>query len=1380
MTRGLKGLVAGAFILAVATAMLTAFALAPATSSPRPALAAGTGEISIEPSAITVAQSDTVILNIEATNVTNLGSFEFTLQYDPSLLSFMAFAEGPFLSSTGRATFCASPPIDPQNPPPPGQITFGCNSSGTSPPGATGSGTLAFVQFLAIAEGTSPITFVNPGCGPTDTACPYSDELGDAFTSVAVTNGSVTVFGGTPPPTFTPTSTRTPTPTATATVLGSPTPVGQAPPGPCGPLIEVGLCYNPATVNGSVNAPVDVSLRLEDVQNLGGFEITVSFNDELLTPVDAFPGPMLASSGRTVQCLSPIIEQTSLTLKCVTLGASPPGVFGSGTIAIYRFIPLQTGSTSLATSHAILVEADVAASVIPVDISGTGQIVIGPELTATPCPGACPTATATRTQTPTETGTPTRTATPTPTPTDTPTPCSGLCPTATSTGTATGTPTATSTAQPSTLRVVSPSLPVQAGSPFTVDVEIDNTVNLGGFQIRFRFDNAVIQAVKFLPQSPTEETQFLPFLTSTGRDASCFYAGDSFDIVGPGTPTPTPRPSDPTSIKLNCVTTGAAPPSGASGSGKLIAQFRFLAVAPGVSSINLEDVLLVTPQGQSLPVGQIINGSVQVIPAATATPCSGPCPTATSTHTPTMSPTVVGQASVGFSPTQIAAGLNQDLEYAIDVSNVSNLGSYQFTLRFDRTRLQFIDVVNDTFLGSTGRSIFCPSPVLADARDLSFGCVTTGGSPPGPTGGGTLARVRFRTISTGPADLQLVKMELSDPLANDIPVDVNDAGTEALIFTTQPTPTNTPTATQTPAQQPPCTTQAGGTGNACLVVDVDPSQAGAQSSRAVPIAGNFNVDILARNLTASGLSSFTFTLLYDNQWLSASAPTSSLPGFNCTLQPASGDLPEIDPAADGDPLTGDAYITCFDASGTFAPSGDTVIATVPFTIIGAGISPLRFFSAEMIDNSFATVASCNPATDNPGGGCLDGNVANTAPTATPTPTNTPTDTPTPTPTDTPTDTPTPTPTDTPTETATPTVTDTPTETATPTVTDTPTETATATETATETPTETATATETSTPTATPAPVDQQACVQETGGTTTTCLVVDADAGTIGEQASANIPSSGTFTVDLVARDVPAGNGLFSFETTLLYDASILSAAAPTSTLAGFDCSLAPASGDLVDTDPAADGDPATGDAFISCFNATASPAPDGTIVLASIEFTVIGSGTSSLTPFHARISDTAVSELVSCNPVNLEPGAGCLDASVSNPPTPTPTATNTATDTPTETSTATETSTPTDTPTETATPTETSTPTETPTDTPTNTPTATPAPVDQQACVQETGGTTTTCLVVDADAGTIGEQASANIPSSGTFTVDLVARDVPAGNGLFSFETTLLYDASIL
>jgi hypothetical protein len=1014
-----------ALAVAIATACALVAMLWPASGNR--ALAIGTGDMVISPGAQIQPQGATFTVNVDAEAVSSLGSYEFEIDYDPALLSFNTVANGSFLGSTGRSIFCLPPITDSIA----GTVRFGCVSSG-APAGPTGNGTLATVEFFTLAEGTSPLDL---------TLAEYSDESGDAFTSVNAFGGSVTIFGGTPPPTFTPTNTRTATPTPTDTPIVSPTPTGVIPPGACGPGTFVAVCFEPTSVSASVNAPVTIDVKVEDVFNLGAFDVTVSFNDGVLSAQNAVAASFLGSTGRPVQCLGPTFGSGTINLKCVTLGSiPPPGASGTGSIITLTFLPLQTGTTTLTITHAVLLDPE--ASTIPAGFADIGQVVIGPELTATPCPGACPTATFTPTPSPTSTLTPTVTATATSTETPTPTPCPVTCPTATNTATPTNTPTATSTAGPSTVRIDPPTQEVQVGQAFPVQVLIDSAGDLGAFTFRIAFDPALLEA-----GIPVQGS----FITSTGRPAQCFSPSQSG-----GT------------IQFNCVTTGPAPPPGASGNG-VLGTIPFTAMAEGTSSLDLNTVILTDPNAQQIPIAAVLDGAVTVIAAASPTPCPGICPTNTPTATATPVPTVTGVASTTINPPQQIVGVNQLVDVTIDVSNVANLGAYQFELNFDRNILQFVQVTNGPFLGSTGRPVFCPAP-FTDIQNVRFGCATTGGSPPGPTGAGTLATVRFLTIAQGPADLRLTTMDLADPLAGPIPGTVTDNADEILVFLNPPTATPTATATSIPINQPVCTTQPGGSGTTCIVVDVDQSLSGEQASRSVPFSGTFNVDIVARDVPAAGLYFFQATLLYDASWLSAGTPVSTLPGYNCSLPPANGDLPDTDPNADGDPATGDAFISCVADNISGNPAGTLVLATVPFSVTGNGGSVLRPFETDLVTGALSSAVSCNPAGSQPGAGCLDGLVANTLfPTPTPIP-PTPTVTFTPTPTDTPaplpTETPTPVATDTPlvppTDTPTPAPTDTDTPTPTPTATDTPAPPA---------PTDTPTSTPPDTPTPEPPPTD---------------------------------------------------------------------------------------------------------------------------------------------------------------------------------------------------------------------------------------------------------------------------------------------------------------------
>ena len=95
-------------------------------------------------------------VDIVVENVTNLGSFEFILDFNPSVIRFDYFEEGPFLKSTGRSTSCNGFPVGN------GSEQFGCASgSATGQAGPSGSGVLAKAFFTPLAEGETPLDLHN-------------------------------------------------------------------------------------------------------------------------------------------------------------------------------------------------------------------------------------------------------------------------------------------------------------------------------------------------------------------------------------------------------------------------------------------------------------------------------------------------------------------------------------------------------------------------------------------------------------------------------------------------------------------------------------------------------------------------------------------------------------------------------------------------------------------------------------------------------------------------------------------------------------------------------------------------------------------------------------------------------------------------------------------------------------------------------------------------------------------------------------------------------------------------------------------------------------------------------------------------------------------
>jgi hypothetical protein len=112
----------------------------------------------------------------------------------------------------------------------------------------------------------------------------------------------------------------------------------------------------------------------------------------------------------------------------------------------------------------------------------------------------------------------------------------------------------------------------------------------------------------------------------------------------------------------------------------------------------------------------------------------------------------------------------------IRVENVANLGAYEWTLAYDPNVLELAgNPVDGGFLGSTGRSLFCP-PAILDVGTVRFGCGTSGDlTLARPSGSGPLSTVTFKAIAAGSTSLSLNLAVLANSNGDDIPTGVVNA-----------------------------------------------------------------------------------------------------------------------------------------------------------------------------------------------------------------------------------------------------------------------------------------------------------------------------------------------------------------------------------------------------------------------------------------------------------------------------------------------------------------------------------------------------------------------------------------------------------------------------
>jgi hypothetical protein len=114
------------------------------------------------PTGVEIKEGGTVFqVDVLASGVSNLAAFQFSLQYNPSILRYVGVKEATFLGSTGRPVQCADPRQE-QDSKKVERIRFACATlagpvSLGGKAGPNGAGTLAQVTFAPVGGGNTPL-----------------------------------------------------------------------------------------------------------------------------------------------------------------------------------------------------------------------------------------------------------------------------------------------------------------------------------------------------------------------------------------------------------------------------------------------------------------------------------------------------------------------------------------------------------------------------------------------------------------------------------------------------------------------------------------------------------------------------------------------------------------------------------------------------------------------------------------------------------------------------------------------------------------------------------------------------------------------------------------------------------------------------------------------------------------------------------------------------------------------------------------------------------------------------------------------------------------------------------------------------------------------
>jgi hypothetical protein len=122
-------------------------------------------------------------------------------------------------------------------------------------------------------------------------------------------------------------------------------------------------------------------------------------------------------------------------------------------------------------------------------------------------------------------------------------------------------------------------------------------------------------------------------------------------------------------------------------------------------------------------------------------------------------------ATVSITPQTQSATVGDSVKVAIRAEGVTHLGAYEVMIQYDPDILEFQGFSDRGFLGSTGRQVSCPGPVVeAEAGFVQAGCGTPGSLDgiAGPDGDGELAEFTFQALAAGTSDLVFLKVELAN------------------------------------------------------------------------------------------------------------------------------------------------------------------------------------------------------------------------------------------------------------------------------------------------------------------------------------------------------------------------------------------------------------------------------------------------------------------------------------------------------------------------------------------------------------------------------------------------------------------------------------------
>ena len=367
--------------------------------------------VSVVPSSTTVMRiaPTTVVANVgtpltvsvDISNVTNLGSFEFSLAYNPSLVQVQAVSLAEFPGSTGRSFGPVGPTIDNVA----GTVSFGAMSLGSSPAGPNGTGRLAYVRLLPLAAGTAGLHLSGTQASDIQSV-PLSLITQDGSLTISANKGDFDGDGDIDILDVQRIAYRWGTHTGDAlysaiydmdsdgdidildvqyvayrwgTHFGASMLTASIPDSSLAAAQTVSMSVRPA--NGVIFAgqSFTASVVVSNVTDLGSFQFTLGYSPTAMQVLSITLGTLPGSTGRTFMTTGPIISATNgnATFGAFSLGTTPAGANGNGAIAIVTMKALTASQSSLALQEVLV--SDRQANSQSVVQSGASVRIIAPK-----------------------------------------------------------------------------------------------------------------------------------------------------------------------------------------------------------------------------------------------------------------------------------------------------------------------------------------------------------------------------------------------------------------------------------------------------------------------------------------------------------------------------------------------------------------------------------------------------------------------------------------------------------------------------------------------------------------------------------------------------------------------------------------------------------------------------------------------------------------------------------------------------------------------------------------------------------------------------------------------------------------------------------------